>query len=213
MPTSAPAAFALVSVLVLAACTPSGIAMDRTAASPEYRRNPNPTQAYALTMRIEDAPGPFAQMVGLAQYDVVTPECLPPPNANPGGHTSAVPTVDLEIPLTRAADGTYTGTVHADAMVDEDYHGRGVCRWKLIQARVHMKATGDAEETLFIPRIMGEPLMAGASQTVYFARSLYPAPPDGGFAYSGETDRAKFNSRIEDADLFTVQFSVRSGVR
>src|SRR3546814_7734565 len=109
------AALGLVSTLALAACTPSGIDMS-TPASPSdaaargqdgatYRTNPRPTQAYRITMTITDAPGPFASMRALAQYDVVNKQCLSPPKDNPGGHPAQVPTKDVEIPLTRVSIG------------------------------------------------------------------------------------------------------------
>src|SRR3546814_7808352 len=93
-------------------------------------------------MTITDAPGPFASMRALAQYDVVNKQCLSPPKDNPGGHTAPVPTKDVEIPLTRVSDNEYTGVVYADWMQDEDYTGHGACRWQLMQFRVRMKATG-----------------------------------------------------------------------
>src|SRR3546814_1502961 len=76
-------------------------------------------------MTITDAPGPFASMRALAQYDVVNKQCLSPPKDNPGGHTAPVPTKDVEIPLTRVSDNEYTGVVYADWMQDEDYTGHG----------------------------------------------------------------------------------------
>lgn len=65
------AVIGLVSTLALAACTPSGIDM-RTPASEsgtaadgqvgrEYRRNPQPTQSWWITMTIAEAPGLLAR--------------------------------------------------------------------------------------------------------------------------------------------------------
>jgi hypothetical protein len=129
------AALGLVSTLALAACTPSGIDTNTPASQSDaaargqdgttYRTNPRPTQAYRITMTIADAPGPFASMRALAQYDVVNKECLSPPKDNPGGHTAPVPTEDVEIPLPRVSDNEYTGVVYADWMQDEDYTARG----------------------------------------------------------------------------------------
>lgn len=217
------AALGLAATLALAACNPSGIDMTDSSPSspgasparaerPAYRRNPNPMQAYRITMRIEDAPGPFSHMRGLAQFDVANKECLRPPKDNPGGRTSPVPTEDVEIPLRKVSDTEYVGTVHADHLLDEDYNGRGVCRWRLMQFRVHMKATGADGETLFIPSIPNEKLLAAERETVYFNRISYPRfPDDEPSEYesvdTGVADRSRFSPSIRDDDLFTVTFT------
>lgn len=173
----------------------------------DYKQNPNATQAYRITMTIKDAPGPFASMKALAQYDVVNPECLPPPNSNPGGHTSPIPTKDVPIALTKVADGTYTGTIYADRMLDEDYHGRGVCRWKLIKARVHLVANGAPGETQFIPGITGEDVIALRKSTLYLAKDAYPRVSGvEDYPAFGREDRAAMGPEVKGADLFTVTF-------
>jgi hypothetical protein len=62
----------------------------------------------------------------------------------------------FEFELTRVSDVEYTGTVYADGILDEDYYGRGICRWQLTQARVQLKATGVPRETLFSASISAE---------------------------------------------------------
>lgn len=219
------AALSLAATLSLAACNLSGIDMTDSSPSPPraspvraerpaYRRNPNPTQAYRITMRIEDAPGPFAHMLGLAQFDVVNPECLPPPNDNPGGYTSPIPTVGIEIPLHQVADNEYAGIVHADQMLDEDYHGRGTCRWALIQAQVQLRATGTRAETRFIASLDGEQIRRTAEQPRVFWKGQYPGEglgPEGraDYPYFGDRDRSQLRADIPDADLFRVLLSSR----
>lgn len=181
---------------------------------PEYRKNPQPKQAYRITMTIENAPGPFAHMLGLAQFDVVNRECLPPPKNNPGGHTSPIPTEGVEIPLERVSDNTWTGVVYADQMLDEDYYGRGICRWKLIQAQVQLKATGAKEETKFVPSFDSEKLLTGKPETVYFNKISYPRfgeeePSEYDIPYFGQSERSRFGPSIKDEDLFTVAFTSR----
>ncbi|TDK22677.1 hypothetical protein E2F46_12990 [Luteimonas aestuarii] len=174
-------------------------------ARPEYRENPSPRQAYRLTMTIKDAPGPLKIIASAAQYDVVNRECLPPPKDNPGGRSSPVPTRDIPFELAQVSDGVYVGTVYADAMIDEDYHGRGVCRWELIQARAHLKATGADGETRFIAGLSqseGE-FQSGQPKTTYFWKGGYPASKIEDFPDFGEpeVDRFKFDIRNE---LFTI---------
>lgn len=205
------ARLAVVLSLLATACQPGSLAMTDAAPDTErYARNPAPTQAYRITIRIDDAPGPFASVRALAQYDVTNRECLAPPDSNPGGRSSPVPTQDIEIPLTPAGDGRYMATVYADAMQDGDYSGNGPCHWQLMQFRVHMKATGTGRETLFIPAIADEKLLAGLTETVYFNKISYPlleaSELDEPLSF-GQTDRSRFGPSLTDEDLFTVTFT------
>jgi hypothetical protein len=212
--------FGLISTLALAACSPSRTDMTsqvsasepvaRKPAGPAYRQNPQPRQAYRITMTVENAPGPFAHMLGLAQFDVVNPECLPPPDDN-NGHLWPVPTEGVEVPLQKVAEHTYSGVVYADQMLDEIYYGRGVCRWKLIQVQVQLKATGAKGETKFIPLLDSEELFAGEPQKVYFWKGYYPGTSDVLEEYPefGQTDRTKMASEIRDEELFIITMTAR----
>lgn len=197
--------------LLLAACSPTGLSMNNPSQIPpvakKFKRNPAPREAYRITMTIENAPGPFAQMVGLAQYDVVNTECLRPPKDNPGGYSSPVPTEDVEFPLKKVGDDQYETIVYADQMLDEDYTGRGLCHWKLIQWRVRMKAHGAAEETVVTPSISEDKILAGGTETIYFIRDKYGKST--GFPDFGQRDRSKFVSSISDSDLFVIRMEAR----
>ena len=203
----------LCSVLALAACSPSGLNMSQSAthtqaaSRPTVHRNPQPKQAYRITMRIDNAPGPFAKMLGLAQFDVVNTECLRPPKDNPGGYSSPVPTDAAEIPLTQVNDNTWSGVVYADQMLDEEYiPGRGVCHWQLIQAQVQMKATGADGETRFVPNIRRDKILAAEAQTIYFNKRTYPKASMVDYTDDGLESRSMFGPSITDEDLFTVTF-------
>lgn len=176
---------------------------------PEYRENPDPRQAYRLTMTIEDAPGPLKIMVSAAQYDVVNRECLPPPKDNPGGRSSPVPTNDIPFELTRVSDNQYTGIVYLDGMVDEDYHGRGVCRWELIQAQVQMKATGADGETRFIAMIRprDEEFRSAEPKRTYYWTKRYPGSDLRDFPSFGETDPSRYRPEIHD-ELFVISLAI-----
>ena len=168
----------------------------------QYQQNPHPKQRYDVTMSIANAPGPFASMEGLVQYDVSNSLCLPPPDSNPGGY-SAHMTRHIPFVLTRVSETHYTGTVFADLMLDEDYHGRGVCHWKLIQARVHIKATGADGETLFIPSLSVQDLFAGKAVTTYFWKGGFPRSAMDNYSDFGMDDPGKFKSEIEQ-QLFSI---------
>lgn len=211
------AVLGLVSTLALAACTPSGIDMSTPASQSDaaadrqdgsgYRTNPQPKQAWRITMTIKDAPGPFASMRALAHYDVVNRECLRPPKDNPGGHTAPVPTAPTEFAMERIADGVYAGVVYADLMLDEDYTGHGVCHWQLTSVVVQMKATGADGETLFLPSITDRKLLSEEAKTVYFNKIGYPGSDSDNFPDTGLSDRSRFGPSIQDEDLFTVTFA------
>ncbi|NJC39416.1 hypothetical protein GGR60_003991 [Xanthomonas arboricola] len=69
----------------LAGCNPMNAASEKhetdatpVDGEPVYRKNPNPTQAYRITMTIEDAPGPFEWISGTAFYQITNhKQCTP----------------------------------------------------------------------------------------------------------------------------------------
>ena len=144
---------------------------------PDYRENPAPSRIHSLEVRIEGVPGDFGYAQGGMQFDVTNSTCLPPPGANPGGRTSPVPTRTVPFALEKVDDGLWRGTVVADGMIDEDYHGRGVCHWALVSLQVRLKATGAEGETLFIAYLDGDEAVAGGHVELYFLKDAYPRHP------------------------------------
>lgn len=193
------------TLLALSACQPGSVAMtDTPTDAPRFARNPAPAQAYRITIRIDDAPGPLASVRAFAQYDVVNPECLPPPGANAGGHTSPIPTTAEELALTRAADGSYSGVVYADAMRDADLHGRGICRWELMQVQAQARATGAPADTNFGPNISGDVIRAEGSARSWLAKASYPAVPGfENFPELGERDRSRW-PKLRNDQIFSM---------
>jgi len=172
----------------------------------EHTVNPQPTQAYQIIMTLADAPGPFAFMQGLVQYEVINQECLSPPEDNPGGANTHL-TRFLPFELTRVSDVQYTGTVYADGLLDEDYYGRGACRWQLTRAYVRLKATGAMSETLFSASIPGEPLLAESTEKIYFLKASYPRHPDSlvdSYSDSGQPDITNLPTQFTEKDFFTI---------
>lgn len=193
-------------LLPLSACSPPS----SENAMPDFKQNPNPKQSYQLTLTIANAPGPFESLEGFMQFDVKTPECLPPPNDN-GGHPWPTPTEDIRIAWTRINDTEYTGAVYIDGMINEDYYGRGTCHWELIQAYAVLRATGANGETQFMPNISPEKLKAEQSQTTYFVKQFYPRDPDiENYPEFGQTDRSKMASTLKDDELFTVTLASKA---
>ena len=195
---------ALGLMLSLSACHFSTSSGKRTMV--EHTVNPQPTQAYQITMTLADAPGPFASMLGLVQYDVVNQECLSPPKDNPGGAGMHL-TRDVEFELTRVSDVQYTGTVYADGILDEDYYGRGICRWQLTQARVHLKATGAEEETLFSASMSAKPLLAEKTEDLFYLKKSYPRHPETvgeDHVSFGQSDIKNLPPQFTEKDFFTI---------
>lgn len=193
-------------VLITAAAL---LALGSAANAAPYTQNPNPQEGYRIRILIQDAPGGFAHKKALAQYDVANTECLRPPKHNAGGRSSAVPTYDLEIPLTQLSATEYEAVVYRDAMQNGDFYGHGTCRWILVQFRLHMKATGRHEETLFIPAIpeRREPkISTGQTETVYFNKISYPAAQNIANYPNFGAPRQRYQAHIRDADLFSVRF-------
>lgn len=177
---------------------------------PDFKQNPNPKQVYQLTLTIANAPGPFALVEGFMQFDVSTRECLPPSSEN-DGHLWPVPTETIPFVWTRVSDTEYTGLVYIDGMVDEDYFGRGVCRWKFMQARAALKATGEKGETRFVPNIYQEKLEAQQAETTYLLKQFYPRDADiENYAEYGQTDRSKMAATLKDDELFTITLTPKA---
>lgn len=109
--------------------------------------------------------------------------------------------------MTRVTDTEYTGTVYTDFVLDEDYYGRGLCRWKLFNVGVKLRATGADGETVFLPGLPDEDLLAGKAVTAHFLKKSYPRHPDSTLENPlsfGQTDRSKMMSTIADDELFTI---------
>ena len=139
----------------------------------EFKQNPNPQRAYRIVMEIENAPGPFASVKGSAQYDVVNEEECGVFSAMAGGYNRE--TTNPPIRWEKLSETTYTTTIHADLMLDEDYFGRGVCRWELTQVRGRLRAAGVKGETRFVPVISAQEIQSAASVRWYFWSGRYLA--------------------------------------
>jgi hypothetical protein len=197
----------LAAALLLPGCqNPGTPSMSTSNYDTMIKEVPNPKQAYRIEMRIENAPGPFALVEGVAQYDVQNYEECGEINRVSG--TISRITVSPEIVWTPKGDGVYEAVVYADRLLDEDYFGRGVCRWGMMEVRAALRATGAQIENSFVPGIIAEDVIAGRSKTYYFWRGRYPTdatpPADGkGFSSFGYEDVEKYKPELR-GDLFSV---------
>jgi len=176
--------------------------------------NPAPVKAYQVTLRIHGAPGAFQHVRGSAQYDVVNEDqCghIEPVTGTPSRITSQEP-----LELTRISDEEYQGTLYLDRMQDQDYYGRGLCRWEFTGAGALLKATGAHEETRFLTFMDAPELVAGKTYTRYYPQDDYPRVkpiedhpdleiPDN-YPSSGEVDPQEFAPKLQGR-LFSVSIS------
>ncbi|WP_115554539.1 hypothetical protein [Xanthomonas arboricola] len=199
---------------LMAGCNPMNTASEMhdtdantAAGDPVYRKNPNPTQAYRITMTIEDAPGPFAWISGTAFYQMTNhKQCTPiEPIA---GVWSKSDEDGIPIHFERLDASTYTGTIYADGMVDADYYAKGVCRWELTSVDVSLKATGKHEETRFQPGLYKDKLLSGTPSATYFWSGGYPNDEMSNYPDSGHSDPSQFKEELRK-QLFKVTLIAR----
>lgn len=163
--------------------------------------NPSPRQAFELVLSIADAPGAFAVVEGVAQYDVTNEqECgrIIPATGMAARITSQEP-----VQLKKVSDTEYRGTVHLDRMLDADYYDRGVCRWKFSGAGAMLKATGGVGETRFLSFIAADRFISGGSETRYYADMGYPRESLDDYADYGENAADEFKPELRGS-LFSA---------
>lgn len=201
----------LLAALSLTACSASETNMNQNTSDAsglqpvEHDRgrahlNPSPKRAYEIVMTIENAPGPFADVSGGAQYDVT--------NENECGHINSAGVAERitsqeRIALTKVSDTEYRGVVYLDQMLDEDYYGRGVCHWELTAASATLRATGGDGETLFQPAIMVDQLLGGEEVQLYFWKGAYPRDAMANYRDPGFPTPDRYKPEIRD-QLFKV---------
>lgn len=192
-------AIIVISMLLMSACNPLSSAMDtdphvapvksysQAEVEAKYQRNPNPKQRYDIVMKIENAPGPFALAMWSAQYEA--PECIYLLSKFAGVHSR--PHTAVNVDFKKIDETTYAGSVYLDAMLDEDYFGSGICKWKMTFANVSLMATGDEVETRFVVTSSVGEIKAQKIFTRYYWKKYYPRAEMERFSDSGDPDIGK----------------------
>lgn len=138
-----------------------------------YRQKANPSQAYEITLTIEDAPGPFAVVNGYASYKITNQTCLPPRD-NFAGVQRAPMGDNLQVEYRKIDETHYVATIYTDLMEVADYYGHGTCEWTFNSFYTVMRATGAAGETEFISVLSPDEVAGSATVITHLWRQSYP---------------------------------------
>lgn len=169
MRTIVPLIFAALLTTTITGCYDTGFPTTKELEA-MYRRNPTPKQTYRITLSVAEAPGPFAKAEGSIRYEA--PNCGYIAEGISG--VSKVPYYYLPIKFSKNGENTFAATIHADAMLDEDYLGRGVCRWQLMSVTSSIRATGAKTDIEYVVGLSGDELRGLKADTSYFVKDEYP---------------------------------------
>ncbi len=205
---------ACLASLPVAACTgqypddtPMGTSPDATTDAPPLRNlNPTPRRAFEIKVTLDDAPGPFVSVEAVAQFDVQNPGACGEPSPVLG----VIPRITSNEPvaLSKVSDVEYTGTLYLDQILDEDYYGRGVCRWALVVARVRLRGADDELGTRFVASLPEALVTAEGVERTSFWKGYYPRATMTNYATFGHTDLEHVPAEKRD-EFFAVTMSAR----
>ena len=127
------------------------------------KKNAHPIKRYEVTATVE-APEPRDKVNGRVYFDVVSTACLQenkflgvyirPSNAF----------IDFE--MARVSRHIWKGYFYRDAMLDEDYYGRGSCHWEITSVSVGFTAQGKP----FSSGLMLEEILRGEAHSAYYRK-------------------------------------------
>lgn len=200
---------ALLALVPLAACSPYADAERDVAAGGRglAKLNPAPKQAYELVLTLKDAPGPFAIVEGVAQYDVSNYEDCGRIIWSTG--TASRITSQEPVELRRVGENEYRGTFYLDRMQDQDYYDRGTCHWTLTGVGAMLRATNGEADTRFLTYVNKERMDAGSPLTLYYPKTAYPrAERAANFPASGKEDPSAYREDLRNA-LFSSTTTVQ----
>ncbi|CRX68830.1 unnamed protein product [Stenotrophomonas maltophilia] len=200
---------ALLALVPLAACSPYADAERDVAAGGRglAKLNPAPKQAYELVLTLKDAPGPFAIVEGVAQYDVSNYEDCGRIIWSTG--TASRITSQEPVELRRVGENEYRGTFYLDRMQDQDYYDRGTCHWTLTGVGAMLRATNGEADTRFLTYVNKERMDAGSPLTLYYPKTAYPrAELAANFPASGKEDPSAYREDLRNA-LFSSTTTVQ----
>lgn len=180
----------------------SPLAYGATMKNPDIKLNPNPRMRYEVTVRIEDAPGPFDTVDGTVDYRVSNEDCVP---MTPITGATIPPSKRVSLKLAPAGNGTYKGELFADLLQDEDYFGKGVCHWSLVAAGVEARV----KKMDFAASLRKDDIFGHKPITHYYANRAY-AESDTELLNTGKLKRDDFK---DPAHTFSISMSAEEKVQ
>jgi hypothetical protein len=174
--------------------------------TPDIKQNPNPTQRYDITLKIDDAPGPFDAISASLDYQVSNDRCVP---LTPGSGATIVPQEHIPLALTHVGGNVYTATIYTDRFLDEDYYGMGVCHWEFVAVGIELKI-GQVD---FSPSLFLKDLKAGHAVVTYFSKNQYARSVDPGMQNLTDTGRFHREEYKDPANTFSATLSAQERVQ
>ena len=131
------------------------------------KKNPHPVQRYEVIATAK-APGqgPWEKVQGYVSFKVTNVDCVPQDSFTGARN---VPNVNFYFEMTRSGPETWAGYFYRDALQDEDFFGRGVCKWGTSTVGVEFIAHG----TSFTSSDLLETFVHQGPQTGYFKKSEF----------------------------------------
>lgn len=134
---------------------------------PPVQQNLHPRQRHEITVRIDDAPGPFDSVEGKMQFHIANADSCVPQDPISGAH----PISDYDVPFTlvRVGDNEFRGVIYTDLVEDGNYYGLDTCHWEFASANISMKSHG----VLFGSGIGLKMIISGGIVTRYMPKRFY----------------------------------------
>lgn len=164
---------------------------------PNVRRSPWPRKRYEIVAMVKGAPGPFDRVEGWIDYRVANSDCV---RLTPIVGTTLVPEQRVAIILRATGDQTYRGEIAVDLLMDEDYHGIGVCRWTVVAASINLTVKG----VVFSAPLFHDDLQHGRPITRYYSHRSY-AMTNLDRIDLGEINRAQYGNEADATFSITVR--------
>ena len=195
----------LLSVLMLL-----GACGSKERAPPPYEANPSPKEAYEVVVTTHDAPEEMYASSASVTYAIENEDCLPPIE-NFEGVRYEPDTHTLEIPIKRTGKREYSGVFFNDGMLEQDYYGRGSCRWSMQSVGAVLKTPASKAYTYFT---VSKPFEKKGTVTRYALKDIHPSENDGRIHPARDWSQKMFDEKVsplEHDKFFSFSISTSAG--
>lgn len=197
----------LLSIFSISACSNSENSMSiQQETEAKFHLNPQPKQAYRLKIKINDAPGPL-KLMGKMGVGYKAEDCTYIINKIEGA--PAHPEKNVQFDIHQINEFEYESIIYADAVLNEDYFGNGVCHWNPEGFGFSLSATGKPEETRFNFSDILEKLLSKKILTQYYWKWTYPfSKKEDGTLYTDSVHYGIVSPELYDAEKHKEMFSI-----